>query len=154
MGPGAPPPAKRRPWLSSFRVASARLEEYSGVNADRTMLRDDQWKRIASLLPGKASDPGRTAADNRAFVEAVFWILRTGSPWRDLPTSFGPWNSAYQRFKRWSVRGVWHRVFTELSKDSDFEELYLDGTIVRAHQHASGAQKKTGRKHWGALEVV
>ena len=68
-------------------------------------LRDDQFKRIAALLPGKASDPGRTAADNRLFVEAVLWIGRTGSPWRDLPPQFGPWNSVYQRFARW-----WRRV--------------------------------------------
>lgn len=124
------------------------------MNADRTLLRDDQWERIAPLLPGKVSDPGRTAADNRTFLEAILWMLRTGSPWRDLPKAqFGNWNSVYQRFKRWSVRGVLRRVFDELGKDSDFEELYLDGTIVRAHQHASGAQKKAGRKHWGALEV-
>lgn len=107
------------------------------------MLRDDQWERISHLLPGKPTDPGRTARNNRLFVEAVLWLLRAGAPWRDLPAHFGPWNSVYQRFKRWSVRGVWHRVFRELAKDADFEELYLDGTIVRAHQHASGAQKKT-----------
>lgn len=152
--PAPPAPAKRCPWLSSFCIGCIVLEEFSGMNADRTLLRDDQWERVAPLLPGKASDPGRTAANNRVFLEAVLWILRTGSPWRDLPTErFGRWNTAYQRFKRWSVRGVWHRVFSELAKDADFEELYLDGTIVRAHQHASGAAKKTVRKHWGALEV-
>ena len=95
------------------------------------------------MLPGKPTDPGRTAADNRLFLEAVLWMLRTGAPWRDLPERFGPWNSIYRRFSRWSLRGVWHRVFTELAKDADFEEVYLDGTIVRAHQHASGAPKKT-----------
>ncbi|MGL4262866.1 MAG: transposase, partial [Afipia sp.] len=62
----------------------------------RVWLRDDQFERIAALLPGKARDPGRTAADNRRFVEAVLWIARTGSPWRDLPAQFGPWNSVYQ----------------------------------------------------------
>ena len=61
----------------------------------RLWLRDDQFERIASLLPGKAGDPGCTAADNRQFVEAVLWIARTGSPWRDLPPPFGPWNSVY-----------------------------------------------------------
>jgi transposase len=110
---------------------------------DRDKLRDDQWERIAHMLPGKATDPGRSAADNRLFVEAVLWILRTGAPWRDLPKRFGPWNSVYRRFSRWSRRGVWHRVFRELAKEADFEELYLDGSIVRAHQHAAGAPKKT-----------
>lgn len=109
----------------------------------RVWLRDDQFERIASLLPGKASDPGRTAADNRMFVEAVLWIARTGSPWRDLPPQFGPWNSVYQRFSRWSRRGVWHRVFVQLAKEANFEEVFIDSTIVRAHQHAAGAPKKT-----------
>ena len=109
----------------------------------RLWLRDDQFERIAALLPGKASDPGCTAADNRLFVEAVLWIARTGSPWRDLPRPFGPWNSVYQRFARWSRRGVWHRIFVQLAQDADFEEVFIDSTIVRAHQHAAGAPKKT-----------
>lgn len=115
----------------------------------RVWMRDDQFERIAVLLPGKASDPGRTAADNRLFVEAVLWIARTGSPWRDLPRQFGPWNSAYQRFARWSRRGVWYRIFAQLAQDADFEEVFIDSTIVRAHQHAAGAPKKTGTKHLG-----
>jgi transposase len=112
----------------------------------RVWLRDDQFERMGALLPGKASDPGRTAADNRLFVEAVLWIARTGSPWRDLPPAFGPWNSVYQRFARWSRRGVWHRVFAQLAQDADFEEVFIDSTIVRAHQHAAGAPKKKGTK--------
>ena len=108
----------------------------------RHWLRNDQYERLAALLPGKVSDPGRTAADNRLFVEAVLWIARTGSPWRDLPPQFGPWNSVYQRFARWSKRGVWQQVFTQLAQEADFEEVFIDSTIVRAHQHAAGAPKK------------
>jgi transposase len=115
----------------------------------RKILRDDQYARIEAMLPGKASDVGVTAKDNRLFVEAVLWIARTGSPWRDLPTSFGPWNSVYKRFARWSDRGVWHRVFAELAKDADFEEVFLDSTIVRAHQHSAGAPKKTAIRRSG-----
>jgi transposase len=118
------------------------------------MLRDDQWERIAPMLLGKPTDPGRRAADNRLFVEAVLWVLRTGAPWRDLPVRFGPWNSVYQRFSRWSKNGVWHRVFEELAKDADFEEVYRDGPIVRAHPHASGAAKKTDPRHWAARVVA
>lgn len=121
-----------------------------GVRMGREWLRDDQFERIAALLPGKVSDPGRTAANNRLFVEAVLWIARTGSPWRDLPPRFGPWNSVYQRFARWSRRGVWHQVFTRLAKEADFEEVFIDSTIVRAHQHAAGAPKKRGTKRLGA----
>jgi transposase len=119
----------------------------------RKILRDDQWERIEAMLPGKASDRGRTAADNRLFVEAVLWIARTGSPWRDLPNAFGPWNSVYKRFARWSDSGVWHRVFAELAKDADFEEVFLDSTIVRAHQHAAGSPKKTAIRRSGAREA-
>lgn len=116
----------------------------------RKILRDDQWKRIEQMLPGKPSDPGRTAVDNRQFVEAVLWVARTGSPWRDLPEEFGFWNSVYKRFARWSNNGVWHRVFAALAMDADFEEIFLDSTIVRAHQHAAGAAKKTGIRRWAA----
>jgi transposase len=116
----------------------------------RKILRDDQYARIEGMLPGKVTDVGVTAKDNRLFVEAVLWIARTGSPWRDLPASFGPWNSAYKRFARWSDRGVWHRVFAELAKETDFEEVFLDSTLVRARQHAAGAPKKTAIKQSGA----
>jgi len=112
----------------------------------RKYLRNEQWERIEWMLPGKVTDRGRTGADNRLFLEAVLWIARTGAPWRDLPPQFGPWNSVYVRFARWSKNGVWHRVFSELAKDADFEQVFLDSTIVRAHQHAAGARKKTVRK--------
>ena len=80
----------------------------------RKLLRNEQWERIAPLLPGKAGNRGRTGADNHLFVEAVLWIARTGAPWRDLPQEFGLWNSVYVRFARWSRSGVSQRVFSEL----------------------------------------
>src|SRR5512139_159192 len=119
-------------------------EEVGG--AMRKQLLDEQWKRIEAFLPGKEGDRGRTGADNRLFVEAVLWIARTGSPWRDLPPQFGNWNSVYQRFARWSRAGVWHRVFAALAKERRFREVFIDSTIVRAHQHAAGAPKKTAPK--------
>ena len=112
----------------------------------RLNLRDDQWDRIAHLLPGKPGDRGRTATDNRLFVEAVLWIARSGAPWRDLPEEFGPWNSVYQRFARWQKSGVWLGVFAALAEDSDFEEVFIDSTVIRVHQHAAGAQKKKARR--------
>ena len=115
----------------------------------RKMLRNDQWERIEHLLPGKASDRGVTAKDNRLFVEAVLWIARTGSPWRDLPTQLGAWHNVYTRFSRWGKSGVWQRIIDGVSTDSDLQTLLLDSTIVRAHQHAAGAQKKKARKRSG-----
>ena len=106
----------------------------------RLVLSDTQWKCIEKLCVGKPEDPGGTGADNRMFVEAVLWIARTGSPWRDLPGFFGKWNSVFVRFNRWSEGGVWQRIFTAFADDPDFEYLILDSTIVRAHQHAAGAK--------------
>jgi putative transposase len=101
---------------------------------------DEQWYKIEDLLPGKASDPGRTAQDNRLFINAVLWIAKTGAPWRDLPERFGPWNSVFQRFNRWAKRGIWRRLL-QAWQDPDLECLLLDSTIIRAHQHAAGARK-------------
>jgi len=69
----------------------------------RRILTDGQWERVAPLVPGKLGDPGRGGQDNRGFVEAVLWIARTGSPWRDLHPEFGRWNSIFRRFRRWAV---------------------------------------------------
>ena len=113
---------------------------------DRKMLRDDQWERIEHLLPGKASDRGVTARDNRRFVEAVLWIMRTGSPWRDLPAELGHWHRAYVRFSHGGAEGVFERVAQAMRSDADMEHLFIDSTIVRAHQHSAGAQKKPGAR--------
>jgi len=112
---------------------------------DRTLLSDAQWERIAPLLPGKRGDPGRSGADNRLFVEAVLYRYRAGIPWRDLPERFGDWKAVHTRFTRWARSGVWERVFKHLAADADNEYAMIDSTIVRAHQHSAGAQKKTAR---------
>jgi transposase len=106
----------------------------------RDVLTDAQWKHVSPLLPGKPGDPGRKASDNRLFLEAIFWIVRTGSPWRDLHEEFGHWNSVFRRFRRWASNGVFERVFNSLSGDPDFEYAIVDGTIVRVHQHGTGAK--------------
>lgn len=103
-------------------------------------LSDEHWARIAGMLPGKASDPGRSGTDNRLFVEAVFWLARNGARWRALPAAYGCWNSVYQRFSRWCRAGVWQRLFKALSADPVFDLVIIDSTIVRAHQHAAGAK--------------
>ena len=108
----------------------------------RHAITDDQWSLIEKLLPGKGDEPGRPAADNRLFIDAVFWIAKTGAPWRDLPERFGCWNSVFRRFSRWAKSGVWARVLQSLVGEPDLELLILDTTIVRAHAHAAGAGKK------------
>lgn len=113
---------RRRPWIGWFCETI------------------DQSERIAPFLPGKVGDPVRSATDNRLFVEAVLWIVRVGSPWRDLPEAFGNWSSVFQRFRRWAKAGVFDEVFAALSSDADFEYAIIDGTIVRVHQHGTGAR--------------
>jgi transposase len=106
----------------------------------RHALTDQKWAAIEPLLPGRAGGPGPVAADNRLFVDAVIWIAKTGAPWRDLPERFGNWNSAWRRYDRWCKTGVWERLNVVLG-DPDLEELQLDSTVVRAHQHAAGARR-------------
>src|SRR5688572_33054169 len=120
----------------------------------RKLLNDWQWEKLAPLLAGKVSDRGVTAKDNRLFLEAVLWIMRTGAPWRDLPPQLGNWHTTFTRFSRWSKTGVWDRVFTAVSSDRDLEEVFFDSTAVRAHLHAAGAQKNTVRRRWAALAAV
>jgi transposase len=108
-------------------------------------LRDDQWDRITSLLPGQPGWVGVTAADNRLFVEAVLYRYRAGVPWRDLPDRFGDWKNVHRRFSRWAKTGVWRRVFEHMAADADNEYAMIDSTIVRAHQHSAGAKKKPAR---------
>lgn len=108
---------------------------------DRLVLSDEQWARMAAHVIGDERTRGSSGRNNRMFVEAVLWIVRTGAPWRDLPEQFGCWNSVFRRFSRWSAKGIWHRIFAAMADDPDFEYLILDSTIIRAHQHAAGAKK-------------
>jgi putative transposase len=118
----------------------------------RYELTDRQWERIKDLLPGRVDTVGMTAKDNRQFVNAVLWILRSGSPWRDLPERYGDWKNTHRRFSRWATTQVWDKIFTVLIEDTKNEYLMIDSTIVRAHQHAAGSQKKKTRR-WGVPEV-
>ena len=108
----------------------------------RHELTEEQFKTIEHLLPGKAGDVGVTAKDNRKFLNGVLWILKTGAPWRDLPERYGHWKVVHLRFSRWSKKGVFDKIFRILAEGSDMEFLLMDGTIVKAHQHAAGAKKK------------
>ena len=105
-------------------------------------LRDDQWARIAGLLPGRVGHVGGPARNNRLFVDAVLYRYRAGIPWRALPERFGDGTRGHRRFSRWAKSGVWARVFAALSADADDEYALLDATIVRAHQHSAGAREK------------
>jgi transposase len=107
----------------------------------RHAIKDADWERIKHLLPGQPGQHGKVAKNNRLFMDAILWISKTGAPWRDLPESFGNWNSTWRRLDRWAKKGVWQRVF-EVLQDPDLEWVILDSTSIRAHPHAAGAKKK------------
>lgn len=120
----------------------------------RYALRDDQWDRIKDFLPGRKESVGCTAKDNRLFIEAVLYRYRAGIPWRDLPERFGDWKNTHRRWTRWAKTGVWENVFKYLASDADNEYAMIDSTIVRAHQHSSGAiKKRTKTKLLGAVKA-
>ena len=100
-------------------------------------LSDKEWALLEPLMP-KARKSGR--ADDRKIMNAIFYVLRTGMPWRDLPERYGPYTTAYNRFNRWSRRGVWKRIFDTLASKSRDSLYLIDSTIVKAHRAASGAK--------------
>jgi len=106
---------------------------------ERHDLTDQQWCIIEPFLSGKQGDWGRPSKDNRKFINAVFWILRTGAPWRDLPESYGKWGSVHQRFRRWRDAGKWERILENLIQNPDFEWLMIDASHIKIHPHAAGA---------------
>jgi transposase len=123
--------------------------------ASRYELSDEQWEKIKDFLPGREDHVGRTASDNRLFVNAVLWILRSGARWHDLPDRYGKYKSVHKRFVRWAHSGVWERIFDELVCDRKNQYLMLDSTIVRAHQQAATGRKKGApTRLWGVPEEV
>ena len=107
---------------------------------DRFSLTDAQWEKMQPFCLGKPTDPGRTGGDGRVFLEAVLWIARTGSPWRDLPLGFGKWNSVFKRFRDWVKADVFERMFDAVSGEPDMEYAMVDATIVKVHRHGQGAK--------------
>jgi len=111
-------------------------------------LTDAAWAQLVPLLPPQKPCTGRPAKPHRTIVEGILWALRTGAPWRDLPERFGPWHTVASRFYRWVAAGVWDRVLAALQRRADLAGAldwgthFVDGTVIRAHQHAAGARKR------------
>ena len=116
---------------------------------------EEVWKIISPHLPGQAGSWGGIAKDNRTFINAVCWILRTGAPWRDLPPDYGKWSTVWKRFNRWSKAGVWDRIREKMLVEPDFEWLMIDASHVKVHQHATGAMggnQDMGRTKGGSTQ--
>lgn len=102
-------------------------------------LSDVEWSIVESLLPPPPA--GKPRVDDRRVVNGIFWILRTGSPWRDLPARYGPYTTVYNRYNRWAKRGIWLRIFEDLARKEPAALHLIDSSIVKAHQHAAGGKK-------------
>ena len=111
---------------------------------DPDWLTDDQWARLAPLMPGGCKGKRGPRTNNRLFMGALLWMARSGARWRDLPDRFGDYRTVKRRCYDWVERGVLTSLFKALSEDGDFEWLAVDATVIRAHQHASGARTEKG----------
>ena len=108
----------------------------------RYELTDQEWNRIKDLLPPeKSGKRGRPSKDNRMILNAMVWIARSGAPWRDLSERYGPWETVYSRFRKWINDGILDNIFHVLGLDAELDELFMDSSIVQAHQHSAGAKK-------------
>jgi transposase len=112
-------------------------------------LTDKEWARLEPLLPPQQpQEPGGQYPDHRQVINGILWVLRTGAPGRDLPERYGPWQTCYCRFRRWSEQGIWKSVLERLQGQEeaagnlDWHEAALDSTSIKAHPHAAGAPKK------------
>ena len=115
------------------------MSKERGLAHRRHDISDRVWGLIEPHLPGRRGQWGGIAEDNRRFINAVFWILRTGAPWRDLPPDLGGWGNTHRRFIRWRDAGVWERLLEALIDDPDMEWLMIDATHIKVHPHAAGA---------------
>ena len=99
---------------------------------------------------------GRPASDHRRILDAVFWIARTGSPWRDLPEEFGKWSSVYRQFRRWTLAGLWDMILEALNESGTMPEQVqmIDSTIIRAHHLAAGAKGGLKKRVLAAQKVA
>lgn len=108
----------------------------------RYELTDQEWNRIKDLLPPeKSGKRGRPSKDNRMILNTMVWIARSRAPQRDLPERYGPWETVYSRFRKWINDGILDNIFRVLSLDAELDELFMDSSIVQAHQHSAGAKK-------------
>jgi transposase len=103
----------------------------------------EQWKKIYSFLKSHSRTYTNNQEATRHFIEAVFWIMRTGAQWREIPSEYGDWNSIYKRFARWEENGVWASLYEYCIQEPDLESVILDSTVIRSHMCASGGSKKT-----------
>jgi transposase len=104
---------------------------------------DEEWRVFEPFVSSPGPSKGRPAADHRRVLDGIFWIARTGAPWRDLPTEFGKFGSVHRQFRRWTLSGLWDVILEAVNDTGEGHDTVqmIDSTIVRAHQHSAGAKK-------------
>jgi len=107
----------------------------------RYEISDADWERIKDLLPPENKGEGRPSKPNRDMLNGMLWIAKSGAAWRDMPDRYGPWKTVYSRFTKWSKNDVFETVFKALTGDADMQDLSIDSTSCKVHQHAVGAKK-------------
>ena len=115
-------------------------------------LSDDEWSIIAPLLPKQGRGPRRK--DDRQVLNGIFYILRTGAPWRDLPERYGPHTTIYNRYVRWGERGIWAGIFEALARECKDALIFIDSSIVKAHRAAAGSKRGSFARVLAAHEAV
>jgi transposase len=117
------------------------------VTSPTYRLSDEQYQKIQDLLPPNGQRGGQWK-DHRTMIDGILWALADGGRWRNVPAEFGPWQSVYDRFRRWTRKGLWDKILHRLqarkmhSGEIDWQLFCIDGSVVRAHQSAAGASKK------------
>ena len=114
-------------------------------------LTDFEWSVIQPLLPNKPR--GVPRVDDRRVLNGIFWVLRSGAPWRDLPERYGPRTTVYNRFNRWRKAGVWDRIMDAITEAYDGDVQMIDTSSVRVHQHGGCAKGGTSIVVWAAAEA-
>lgn len=123
---------------------------------NRGDLTNEQWERLAPLLPPQKAKVGRPAEDHRRIIDGILWKVRTGAPWRDVPERYGPWSTLASRLRRWRLAGIWDRIFAAAQERADAEGRldwdlqFMDGSSMRAHQQAAGGKGGPNSKRSGA----
>ena len=107
-------------------------------------LTDEEWAVIAPLLPRQGR--GARRGDDRKILNGIFYILRTGAPWWDLPKRYGPRTTVYNRYVRWGRKGVWKTVFDALAREAEDSLLFIDSSIIKAHRAAAGSKRGNWQK--------
>ena len=137
--------------FSWFKLASAKETSLA-----RDLMSDEEWAFHERFILAVRAPNGRKPTNHRLVLDGIFWIARTGSPWRDLPEEFGKWSSVYRQFRRWTLAGLWEQILEALNESRIVPDALqmIDSTVVRAHHQAAGATGGLRAKVSAAREVA